>query len=214
MSIHGIIFDMDGTLGDTFPLIFAAFRAGFKTVGRVYSDTEITQLFGPTETGIFKKISPDRWQDCQTTYLREYEKFHAEKAYVYPGITDILKFLKQHGVKLGIVTGKSPESAAISLRYFGIADFFHPVESGSETSANKPEGIRKTLAAWKLSPHEVAYLGDAPYDVSAARETGVMSLSAAWGSLTDLPLIAKEKPAQIFTQVQAFSDWVRQEIQR
>jgi pyrophosphatase PpaX len=120
-----------------------------------------------------------------------------------------LLFLKQQSLHLGIVTGKSPESTGISLRYFELGDFFVPVETGCETAANKPEGIRNVLAAWGLSPREAAYLGDSSYDISAAREAGVLPLSAAWGSLTDLPLITKENPAQIFTSVQAFSDWAR-----
>lgn len=212
MDLRGIIFDLDGTLGDTFPLIFTAFRAGFLKAGRTYSDAEITGFFGPTETGIFKKVSPDRWQACQEAYLKEYEQLHREKAHLYPGIRDTLLFLKQQGLRLGIVTGKSPESARISLRLFELADFFDPVEPGSETAANKPDGIRKTLAAWDLSPHEVAYLGDTPYDISAARETGILPLTAAWGNLTDLPGIRNENPAQIFTSVPQFLEWARNEI--
>jgi phosphoglycolate phosphatase-like HAD superfamily hydrolase len=61
MSLQGVIFDLDGTLGDTLPVCFAAFRETFRHyLGREYSDREIRAMFGPTEEGIIQRMIPGR----------------------------------------------------------------------------------------------------------------------------------------------------------
>jgi len=61
MKVKGIIFDMDGTLGDTMAVLCEAFRCAFEQfMGRRYSDREIAALFGATEEGIFQRVVPDR----------------------------------------------------------------------------------------------------------------------------------------------------------
>ncbi|GED34159.1 HAD hydrolase-like protein [Brevibacillus centrosporus] len=51
-----ILFDFDGTVADTLPLIFTAFRSTFQRfLHKHYTDEQIIALFGPTETGIVKR---------------------------------------------------------------------------------------------------------------------------------------------------------------
>lgn len=50
-----LLFDFDGTVADTLPLIFTAFRSTFERfLQKHYTDDQIIALFGPTETGIVK----------------------------------------------------------------------------------------------------------------------------------------------------------------
>ena len=61
MKLKGIMFDLDGTLGDTLPVCFASYRRVFREfLGCHYSDHEITALFGPTEEGIIQQLVPDQ----------------------------------------------------------------------------------------------------------------------------------------------------------
>src|SRR5579864_9064339 len=117
MVIKGIIFDLDGTLADTLPVCFAAFRRAFHEFsGRIYTNEEITALFGPSEEGSILQIVPDRSEECLQVFLEEYERAHASCLEPFPGILDALRLLKDRGVKVAVVTGKGQHSAAISLR--------------------------------------------------------------------------------------------------
>ena len=61
MRIQGVIFDLDGTVGDTLPVCFASFREVFAAfLGVHYSDREIRGMFGPTEQGIIQRMIPGR----------------------------------------------------------------------------------------------------------------------------------------------------------
>lgn len=59
--IRLVLFDMDGTLADTLPLCVEAFgRATEQLTGRRPTETEITDTFGPDETGTMAVLTPGR----------------------------------------------------------------------------------------------------------------------------------------------------------
>ena len=102
----GIIFDIDGTLTSSNQLIFASFNhiAG-KYLGKHFTDHEITQLFGPTEDVILKQLCPDNYEEVRKDYYDYYRENHS-MADLYPGIIDVLDFLKHKNILLSIYTGK------------------------------------------------------------------------------------------------------------
>ncbi len=214
IKLDGIIFDLDGTLGDTLPVCFAAFRHAMgEFSSRHYTDNEITALFGPSEEGIIQRLIPDRWKACLKIYLAAYEQESAQNARMFPGIETALRSLKERGVALAIVTGKGAHSAAISLRDLGLAEHFDMVETGSPVGGIKPQAIRNVLAKWDASPHQVAYVGDAPSDIEAAKEAGVLPLAAAWAPTTSAQELGTLAPLELFTSVEGFVRWIEREVE-
>jgi phosphoglycolate phosphatase-like HAD superfamily hydrolase len=210
MTLSGVIFDLDGTLADTLPICIVAFRQALKEyTGRVYTDREITTLFGPSEEGVFLYATPDRAQEAVQFYWKAYEQAHQSVRAPFPGILDALRFLKEHSIRVAVVTGKGPHSAAISLRLLGLAFAFDIVESGSPLGVIKPEAIGRVLARWQLPPAEVAYVGDATTDVTSARQAGVIPLAAAWAPTADYEALRAMEPAATFRTVEEFISRVR-----
>ena len=214
MKLQGIIFDLDGTLGNTLPVVFEAFRRVLQeSLGRHFADEEIRALFGPTEEGIFQQLVPDRWEACVQSYLAAYDEVHAQYAQPFPGIEDALQLLKQCGVPLAIVTAKGHHSAAISLKHLGLAHYFDAVETGSAEGAVKPVFIRKVLARWGAPSCQVAYVGDATYDMKAAREAGVVPLGAAWAATADADRLESLSPRATFRSVESFIQWIEANVE-
>jgi phosphoglycolate phosphatase-like HAD superfamily hydrolase len=208
-QLQGIIFDLDGTLGNTLPVCYAAFRHAFQVfLNRYYSDDEITSLFGPSEEGIIKRLVPSQWQACVKTYHEEYEKAHLICDKPFPGIKQTLNLCKQKNVGVAIVTGKGEISAAISLRYLGIKDYFDEVIPGSPERGIKPLAIQSVLAKWNLLPQHVAYVGDSPYDMQAAKEAGVIPLAAAWAETANFERLKEMDPTAIFSTVDGLTNWI------
>ena len=211
MRIQGIIFDFDGTLADTIPLCCSAFRqVATRHLGRDYSDAEIVTLFGPSEEGIFQQIAGDRWQACLADFLVIYERDHASSVTLFPGVLEMLSELADCNLPVAIVTGKGPDSAAISLRLLELAQHFDIVESGSPEGSIKPAAIRRIVDRWNLDPATVAYVGDAPNDVTEARAAGVIPLAAAWATTADRTALEARDPVAMFVTVAEMSDWIRQ----
>jgi HAD superfamily hydrolase (TIGR01549 family) len=209
MRLQGIIFDLDGTLGDTLPACFVAFRRAMKDFSaRAYTDDEIARLFGPSEEGIIQRLVPDRWEPCLRAYLAAYQESLPEYARPIPGMKDALLRLRTRGMKLALVTGKGPHSADMTLKHLDLADSFDAMEAGSPEGSVKPAAIRRVLARWGTAPHRVAYVGDAPSDMEAAREAGVIPLAAAWLPTTNVQALRAFLPAATFPTLQHFIRWI------
>jgi pyrophosphatase PpaX len=214
MELKGIIFDLDGTLGDSMPVLCEAFRRVFeKFLGRRYNDGEITALFGAAEEGIFRRLVPDRWQDCLQEYYRQYEGLHAGLGGAFPGIEKALTLLRQRGVSLAVATGKGAHTTDISLRDFGLEDYFDAVETGSPRGAVKPFLITRLLERWAVPPGRVAYVGDTAYDMEAAREAGVIPLGAGWAPTADRAALRAAAPHAAFDTVGDFVGWLDRNVE-
>ena len=209
MQIEGVIFDLDGTLADTLPVCFVAFRRTMEAFSdRRYTDEEIMAHFGPSEEGILQRLVPDRWEACLRVYLAVYEQEHLRAARLFPGIEEALRRLRKRGIPLAIVTGKGPQSAAISFRHLGLARYFDVLETGGPEGSIKPQAIRKVLARWSVPPERVAYVGDASSDMEAARAAGLIPLGAAWDPRATVQSGNGRDSLVLFPTVERFTDWI------
>ena len=209
MPLRGVIFDLDGTVADTLPVCFAAFREVFQdALGRDYSDQEVRAMFGPAEEGILRSLIPHDWERRLEQYLAAYQRLHSLCPEPFPGMRAAIGTLRQRGVRLGIVTGKGPRSAAISLQELGLDGIFEPVQAGSPNGGVKPDAMRRVLDSWGLAPNEVASLGDARPDIESSRQLGMTSLAAAWATTANFEMLSALAPDAIFQRVEEFHDWI------
>jgi len=214
LKIEGFIFDLDGTLGNTLPVCYAAFRHVFaEYLGRQYSDAEVAALFGPSEEGIFQKLVPERWESCMRSYLEAYERLHEDYAGPFPGLEQALALLQERGVRMAIVTGKGAGSAEISLRHLGIARYFDMIEAGSADGAVKPQAMARIIAHWGVPAQRVVSVGDAPADVRAAKKVGAIPLGAAWAETANPARLSAEEPLVIFHNVEGFVAWIERNVE-
>ena len=208
--IKAVIFDLDGTLANTLPVCIAAFQVAFQQyTGRWYTSDDIHALFGPSEDGIMQKVIGERWQDALATYLREYEKAHSRCTQPFDGITQLLNWLDAEGIETAVVTGKGAGSAEISLRRIGLTDAFDLVETGSPEGVQKPASIAKVLSIWGIAPGETVYVGDAPSDVTSARQAEVIPIAAAWAPKSDRAKLEDMHPAACFNAVGDLVEWLK-----
>jgi phosphoglycolate phosphatase-like HAD superfamily hydrolase len=209
MPLQGVIFDLDGTVGDTLPICFVAFREVFQLyLGRTYSDREIRAMFGPTEEGMIQQAIPGRFDEAISGYLAAYERAHGDCPQPFPGIREVLDVLEQQGVPRAIVTGKGARSAEISLRVMGLAGAFERVEAGSPGGNVKAEKMRRVIEDWSVDPANVACIGDAPSDIRSARQNGAIPLAAAWAGTADYDTLHALGPQATFRRVEEFLEWI------
>ncbi|PIX94783.1 MAG: phosphatase [Ignavibacteria bacterium CG_4_10_14_3_um_filter_37_18] len=180
----GIIFDIDGTLTSTNELIFASFNhITKKYLDKSLTNEEVVSLFGPTEDKIIEDWFGENAEKVKRDYYSFYNDNHA-MANLYPGVKELLQFLKEKNILLSIYTGKGREASLLTLKKLEIYDCFDLIISGSDVKDHKPspEGIEIFLDKYSLDKERVLMVGDAPADIKAARAAGVQVASAVWDS--------------------------------
>ena len=211
MKLRGILFDMDGTLGDTLPICVQALQDTLAVfTHRDYTQDEIYAMFGPSEEGVlYRRIPQAQWQPALQDFLGRYRALHESARQPFPGVISLLERLRQRGMPTGVVTGKGRASAEISIEAMGLAPYLETLVTGSLDGAAKPTSIRQVLDEWDLPAERVAYVGDTPYDMRAAREAGVIPLGAAWASTATVR--EGDGALRVFYSVDDLSRWLDEE---
>jgi len=209
--IEAFIFDVDGTLADTYPLIARAFNGfALRYLGREFSVEEIVAKFGPTESEIVgNMVEPNLRHDAVEYYYRCYENLH-DGTRLYSGISELLSELERREKKLAIFTGKGRRSTDITLDKLGVAHHFAPVITGDDVSRSKPhpEGILKAIEKMKTEPPRTAMVGDHRSDILAGREAGVFTIAALWHGYNNTALV-EAHPDAAFSTPYEMLQWVQ-----
>jgi len=211
-DVGGVIFDIDGTLTRTNDLIFATFNHVMaRHCGRTFAPKEIIALFGPPEEGaLLPLVGAERLPLVMDELCDYYREHHHAMASLHDGMADVLSYLKEKRVPLGVFTGKGRRTAMITLDALGITPLFDMIVSGNDVVRHKPdpEGIRKFIAAFNLRPAEVLMVGDAAGDVTASRGAGATSVAVLWDSY-DRERVLSAGPDMVFHDVQGLLAWLR-----
>lgn len=184
-----VIFDLDGTLTDTLPLVVVALNAALAPAWGGPKDlAAMRSVFGPSEERLIAQQAPGDPHAVDRFY-EAYRREHARLAHPFEGVPEMLGELFRRGVHLGLVTNKGRKSSVMTIEEFGIAKYFSAIVTGDDLPAPKPDpsGILKVLAALSVPAADTAYVGDTENDMRAAHAAGVRAIGAGWQA-GDVPL--------------------------
>lgn len=202
-----ILFDFDGTLADTLPASFAAFRAVFKKYdGQNVTNDQLVSMFGPTEDEIISKnfANQELVQEAINEYYDRYGKGHSVMNEIH-SILELLILLKENNKQIAIITGKSRKAFDISSEALKLSTYFDFVVTGDDVEKPKPdpEGIYKAMDFFGSKPEEVVFLGDSNADIIAGKSAGVRTYAVQWLS-TYQSTVYDVEPDAIFKNTSEF----------
>ncbi|UJL48184.1 HAD family hydrolase [Virgibacillus sp. NKC19-16] len=182
--MNTVIFDFDGTLANTLPICFYAFQRVFKEFdNKDFSTEEIKAMFGPSETEIIKEnLSHENKKQAIGLYYTTYLENHSKLVDYNKEIDELLRYLKNKGIKLGIVTGKAKRSLDISLGELQMDNFFDVIITGDDVNKPKPdpEGLIKALSVLGVKSTEAMFIGDSDADIQAGLQAKVYTIGVQW----------------------------------
>jgi pyrophosphatase PpaX len=199
-----VLFDLDGTLIDSGPIILASMQHAVRTVlGREIPRDELGMTIGGQ--GIvaqMQAIDVEHADELLDAYREHNDGLH-ETLEAFDELVALLPGFKAEGRKLGIVTAKRHRTVALALERFpALADAFDVVVGFEDTERHKPDPDPVLLAVDRLAgtPSEAAYVGDSPFDIGAAKAAGVYAVAVGWGGIhPDDRLLAEEPDAFVHT---------------
>ncbi|QFF98958.1 HAD family hydrolase [Psychrobacillus glaciei] len=213
--MKAIIFDFDGTLANTLPICYYSFQSVFKEFdNRDLSNEDIKAMFGPSETGIIKEnlIHLNKEQAIEM-YYEKYLENHLQLVKQNHEMDELLKYIKNSGLKLAIVTGKAKRSLDISLRALQMEDLFEVLVTGDDVIDPKPhpEGVIKALSFLNVQKEDVIFIGDSEADIVAGLQAEVVTIGVQW--LEDYQTVEfTTQPNQVFKEINDFKQFLQESI--
>ncbi|EER62099.1 HAD-superfamily hydrolase, subfamily IA, variant 3 [Acidovorax delafieldii 2AN] len=173
------IFDLDGTLIDSWPSLVATLHASLPG-----STFDLRLLKEELSTGISPmfalataqtQIATDRQEREQAHLLARYLDEFALDAPLYPGVSELLAQLQADGRRIGICTNRDRASALRLLRHHGLDAAVNALICLGDTAHPKPhpEPLQACLAQLSTLPSQALFVGDSRIDAQCAYAAGV-----------------------------------------
>jgi pyrophosphatase PpaX len=212
--LRAIIFDMDGTLVSSLPVIFhCENEISRKYLKATLALEEVIAKFGPPARAIIRNMTANLSENLQSQavldYYECYRKHVASRALVFPGIAQLLRRIQSAGKRLALVTGVEKNMMEYTLNPFNLSEFFETRVTADDVRNSKPdpEGINLALRRIEVNPRESMYVGDSPADIIAGKRAGVLTGAALW-SPENRGDPTTENPDYEFRSVHQLSDFL------
>ena len=204
MSYSLVIFDLDGTLADSFPWFrlhvnAVAARYGFRKV----QNEDIEGLRRASTREILDFLQVPRWKlPFIARHVRKLKTEHAASIPLFAGVEAMLDTLAAHGIRLALVSSDSEANARQKLgsRAGLFVDF-----DCSASVFGKAQKFRRVLKRARLDPAAVIAIGDETRDIEAARAAGIACAAVTWGYAAEKAL-RDHKPDLVFTRMEEIAE--------
>lgn len=193
-SVKGIIFDLDGTLINSFAAIFESFNHTMRQLGlREYAYEEVLKTIGMPLEQVFSGISGVRDAvEAVRKFRSYYETIYLEKTALLPDVQQVIEKLYDDGYALAVSTNKLGKYSRILLDNLGIGKYFKCVVGVGDGHGSKPDPdtIDEVVRQLGLQKGETVYIGDSGIDAETAKNAGVGFIAVATGPTPFSELIA------------------------
>lgn len=196
-----IIFDFDGTLGDT----FGWFAGALNTIADKYhfkhvDPSEYEIMRGLDARAVLKYLGVPLWKiPLIAGHMRKLMSREIHKISLFEGIESLLRRLSEMGVTLAVVSSNSAENIRHVLRA-EVAALIAYYECGVSVFGKEAK-LKKILRQSGIPRNEAIYIGDEIRDHQAAQDVGIAFGGASWGYTTPEALGA-DAPGDVFTRVE------------
>jgi phosphoglycolate phosphatase-like HAD superfamily hydrolase len=183
-----IVWDFDGTLADTRPLIEDGMRFTLKALNKpdALMDKWLACVGLPVEEGLRRTFSVgggDEMDQILNLYRSYNWAGNSHLILPFPGMRELVADISAKGVKQAIATSKRFKALEPQLTGFGWTDAFYPIVTPERVTRPKPhpESLEICLNCYNLRPKDALMVGDTLYDLHMANAANVPCIGVTFG---------------------------------
>ncbi len=199
------LFDLDGTVSKSGEGIKYCLMQTLDVMGKEHPDlTDFSKFIGPPLLHTFQKLCKLSKEDAQKAveiYVKLYEVEGLKRNELYDGIVDVLKALRENGVKIAICSSKHEAIATKVVKLLGVDEYFDAICGSTIDGSRKEKEELIPYALKKLGAKDnerVVMVGDTKFDCKGAMHCGVdfVGVTYGYGDLQEM----KEYGGKVFAQ--------------
>jgi phosphoglycolate phosphatase len=187
--IRAIVFDLDGTLVDSYAPIAASLNHARRAFSLPLLDVdEVRRRVGHgLESLIAESIGPERVDDGVRLFREHYAESFAAGTFALPNVGSTLERLDRRGYRMAVASNKPARFGRAILETLGFETHLDEIQGPDLVGHTKPHPamLRRCLEALEVSPDQAVYVGDMVLDVETAARAGLPVILVAGGSSTD-----------------------------
>ena len=181
MKKIGFIWDLDGTLLDSYEAILAGIEETFAQFDIPYDKAEVRAFILQTSVqDLLEKVGEERGLDADMLNQVRAQSLAEKNAQVVlmPGTREVLAWADQQGIQQFVYTHKGDNAFTI-LRDLGLDAYFTEILTSQSGFARKPspEAATYLISKYHLKPDRTFYIGDRTLDIEFAQNSGIQSIN-------------------------------------
>lgn len=180
-----IIFDCDGTILNTYPLIMEAFKKTFKALlpNSSFTQEELNKCFGPSLKETFSRyFEENKVNEVIEIYRNNSKELMPKMLHAFKNIKELLDELKTRNYKLAILSNKAYDMLMYGLELANLKNYFEIVVGYEQMENPKPspDGIYVIKNFFKEN-YKYYFVGDTLIDIETAKNVkDVTSIGVTW----------------------------------
>lgn len=188
-GIRLVIFDFDGTLGDSQKLITDTMLATIERLNLpMRSREECARTIGLPLKECFSSIIPmtdEQAEECAEVYSEIFNVKNVPGVVkAFPGVVETLERLSTQGILMSIASSRSHRTLAKLMDELDLSKYITYLIAADDVVEKKPaaESVLKTLSHFNIEAHETLVVGDAEFDILMGRNAGTHTCGVTYGN--------------------------------
>jgi len=191
--VKAVIFDIDGTLVDSFEAYYKVFNEGISDFYLSPISRDILRGYLAKGLGLREilqrvfdaPIDDATYKICREKILNRFKQAEIEDVRSFSGTEELFRYLKENGIKIGIATGRTSSSEDEWLRFkrFGLDGYVSAIVTSQEVENRKPapDVIIECAKRMDIPLKSCIVVGDTESDIVAAKSVGAIAVGVTTG---------------------------------
>lgn len=197
-----VIFDFDGTLADSVPIILDIY-AGLATKNKwkTMTDADYKELRKGSLNKARKWAGIPLWKFPILAHrVKKLMKQEAGKVTLFPETVELINDLHDQNIELYVLSRNLSRTISQVLARYGLEDKLQILERRKRSLGSKTAALRRLMRRKKYDKKYTWMVGDEVRDILAAKRVGINSVAVAWG-IQDVSVLEKSQPTQTAASV-------------
>jgi phosphoglycolate phosphatase len=185
-TVKGVIFDLDGTLIDSYQAIYLSFKYAYENLGLPpLSYDVVKKVVGRGLNHTFLELlGEERSSRALLLFRQKYQEVFRGNTHLLPDSREVLETLHDRGIQLAVATNKLGSFSRAIFDHFAMEKLFAVIVGDGDVSQNKPhpEMLHYAMGEMGLGKEDTVFVSDSVIDIQTGKNAGLRVFAIPTGN--------------------------------